>query len=345
MTDDQVYNPLKESSWPIHVRAACKFIAMHGLENTSIDLSLLCLVRTLGVSSILTCFGTPMLTTSQFYDGIGRREVTFLQTPPQWDEIITKNEPFEHLLSIVLALPRLEWAYDKVEQTASAGHLFLVQFTETYSQLRLWYLKFLLSQDSCCFETEAAKPGDLSFVADYPELKDIITDVIRFSDRYMYQTLLLCWTGFFVLNYEALKFMRKLKTTIGYSVDSVSPSLLQHRCPSVEKELNLINWSGSWGQGLDAEISRVEKYSEVFAERICQSLVYADKHTGASAMTLILISPLWMLQQYYLNKKDQRRSLWCQCALQAIPPQRMGFSSLLMRLSTTQYQALGNGTC
>jgi hypothetical protein len=51
----QVYNPLQESSWSIHVRAACNLVATRGPE-TPIDPKLLCFIRTLGVSQII-CFG------------------------------------------------------------------------------------------------------------------------------------------------------------------------------------------------------------------------------------------------------------------------------------------------
>lgn len=222
--------------------------------------------------------------------------------------------------------------------------MFLAQFRDTYHQLRQWYLELLHSQKSCSFIFRAAKSGELSFVADHPELEDTFPEVIMFSNRYSCQLFLLCWTGFFVLNYEASKFMRLVNTTIEVAQDSRSSYPPRYNCPLLGHESTLTDWSGSSDQGVSGEISRVDARSEVFAKRICQSLVYADKHTNASAMKLILINPLWILQQYFFTKKDYRRSLWCRCALQAIPPQKVGFGSLLTKLSIQQYQALGNST-
>ncbi|KAJ5625654.1 hypothetical protein N7510_001963 [Penicillium lagena] len=317
----EVYNPLQTFSWAIHVRAACNLIATRGPE-TPINLGLLCLVRTLG-----------------FYESMGRRKATF-SLNPRWSEIVPKNEPFEQLLSIVLSLPRLAELYDEVEQTASAKHLFLSQFRATYSKLRQWYLELLYSQKTCTFKIRAAEPGERFFVADYPELMDTFPEVIIFSRRYICQLLLLCWTGFFVLNYEASKFMRTLKTTIEYTQDSRPSSPAQHECLCLDRESMLTEWSGSLGQGMDTELSKVEECTEVFAERICQAIVYADMYTHASAMKLILICPLWNLQQYFINKKDRQRSLWCQCALQSIPG---GIGSVLSKLSVQQYQAISGG--
>jgi hypothetical protein len=135
--------------------------------------------------------------------------------------------------------------------------------------------------------------------------------------------------------------MKKLKTTIEYDQFSLLLSPSRHKCRFLDYELMLTEWSGSLGQGFDDGISKVEAQCEVFAERICQATVYANTHSMASGMKLTLISPLWILQQYFIDKKDQQRSLWCQCALQAIPPRNVGFSSLLTKLSIQEYQALG----
>lgn len=97
----------------------------------------------------------------------------------------------------------------------------------------------------------------------------------------------------------------------------------------------LTEWSGTLER--DTEVARVEEVIEIFAERLCQAFVYVYY---ASAVNLITICPQWDLQQYFINKKDLQRSLWCQCALQAIPPGKVGFSSVLVKLSVPQYKAI-----
>lgn len=67
--------------------------------------------------------------------------------------------------------------------TASEGHLFIAQFIDTYSQLRLWYLELSYSQSSCSFEKRAAKPGELPFIADFPQLNDTFPEVIIFPEQ------------------------------------------------------------------------------------------------------------------------------------------------------------------
>jgi hypothetical protein len=153
----QVYNPLQESSWSIHVRAACNLVATRGPE-TPIDPKLLCFIRTLGVSQII-CFGA-LVTYILAVLWEHRSPPSHLPTKPPvgWDylrewAIRTTFEHCPHSTSARVALWQSRANSLCRTPTHCPVHWHILPTSTVVSRI-------LESQKFCSFEIRAATPGE-----------------------------------------------------------------------------------------------------------------------------------------------------------------------------------------
>lgn len=263
---------------------------------------------------------------------------------PEWQRVAPEDEPFERVLDSAMFLPSVEELSDKIHQAALHSpeglnplrEEFLQLFTNTFMQLRQWYLDLLKCRDTLPFTTRPANSGDLTFLQAYPELQGVFPEVIEFSDQYTFQLLLLCWTGFFILYAEAAKVMSILKTNLGDAGLPWGAHCARAGCTSLEHERDLTLWPCSPAHDTKTAIEEVEAMATIFASRICQIMAFCDTYPYGSAIKLVVLSPLWIVQQFF-DKRSEERTRWCKEVLSCFPSRNVEFGRFPSELSFKEY--------
>ncbi|KAF9884694.1 hypothetical protein FE257_001323 [Aspergillus nanangensis] len=325
-----IYNSShQDNSWMIHVRSACKLLEERGPYNP-VDKRLFCLIRT-----------------SAVYDACGQRKSTFMSRP-EWRALAPKDEPFEQILNIYTFLPSLQELRDRICDAADHPEVlvplreeFLCIFTQAYTQFRQGYRYLLGCREELPFRTRTAVPNDLLLLQERPDLADVFPEVIEFTDQYTFQIILLCWTGFFIMYWEASEVMRILDTDFGDAQFSRSPPHTTPGCHARidEDECRLTCWPSQPDQQIETTVREVEALATIFATRICQAMSFCDKYPFGSALKLPSLSPLWIVQQFFHGRSD-RRWLWCKTVLHSFPSRSVGFGYILSNMSFQEYKTI-----